>query len=163
MDMTEHTTQELLTIFANVLKELRTRGVTRSHNNPTGDLGEYLVTSALELKMARKSNCGYDATDANGKRYEIKCRRQTRKNRSTQMGVVRGIDKFDYLIGVLLNEDFSVYRACKMPSTVVNEAAKHSDHVNGWILHLRNSVWELEGVTDITAMIEQAMSKLPDT
>ena len=59
--------------------------------------------------------------DSNGRRYEIKGRRITRHNSSTQMSVIRQLDacRFDFLVGVLFEEDFSVRRACVVPHNVV--------------------------------------------
>jgi hypothetical protein len=151
--LTTKSDRELLALFGEVLCELRARKVVRSTNNPVADYAEGLVAKALGLELLAGSTTGCDATDALGKRYEIKGRRLTEHNPSTQLSVVRGLDKchFDFLAGVLFNEDFSIQRACLIPHAVVLRKAKYRQHVNGWILFLRSGLWDEPGVADITA------------
>jgi hypothetical protein len=54
------------------------------------------------------------------------------------------------LAGVLFAEDFSVLRGCLIPYKTVKELAVFRLHVNAWILHLRDSVWSVPEVQDIT-------------
>jgi hypothetical protein len=141
---------------------LRDREVVRSGNNPVADYCESLVVRALNLKRLDGSNKGCDAVDdSNGKHYEIKGRRITKHNSSTQLSVIRDLDSchFDYLIGVLFDDNFTVTRACCVPREVVQHCATHRKHVNGWIMHLRPSVWELTGVRDITSQLKKAQSE----
>jgi hypothetical protein len=162
IDLTKPSTRELLTLFAKVLEELRRREVVRSGNNPVADYSESLVVSALKLRQLGGSNKGCDAVDdTNGKRYEIKGRRITEHNPSTQLSVIRQLDSchFDYLVGVLFDEDFTVSRACSVPWEVVRECAVYRDHVNGWIMHLTPSVWERPGVRDITSELKKAQNE----
>ena len=49
---------DLLRLHADVLRELRQRGVVRSENGPAGDYAELLVARALELTLASKSARG---------------------------------------------------------------------------------------------------------
>lgn len=46
------------------------RGMVRSANNPTGDLAEYLFCHAFGWQQAPSSERGYDATGADGTRYQ---------------------------------------------------------------------------------------------
>jgi hypothetical protein len=156
--LTDVATSDLLALYRGVLRELRRRRVVRSTNSPVADYAEYLVVKALSLGLAPKSTKGYDATDAQGQRYEIKGRRLTAHNRSRQLSVIRGLRErhFAYLAGVLFDERFSVLRACLLPIKIVEQEAVYREHVNGWILHLRDSLWELEGVDDITSAVRAA-------
>ena len=155
------TTRELLSMFSEVMQELRQRGAVRTANNPVADYAESLVSRALDLELMPGSHRGCDAKDSSGKRYEIKGRRVTRHNTSTQLGVVRGLDNchFDYLAGVLFDEDFNVSKACLIPHSQVSELARHRKHINGWILFLRPSVWDQPGVVDITRTVQRAQAK----
>lgn len=157
IDISTFKTLDLLRLFAGILDELRTRGVVRSSNNPVSDYTEGLVAAALSLTLVTGSTTGYDAEDKEGNRYEIKGRRWTRHNRSTQLSVVRGLElkHFNFLAGVLYNEDFSVERACLIPHTVVSAVATHRKHVNGWIIHLQQSLWGKVGVRDITDCVRK--------
>lgn len=150
-------TQELLSLYGQILTTLRERQVVRSANNPIADLAEKLVCDALSLDLSTKqSNKGFDATDANQIRYQIKARRITALNGSTQLGAIRGLDgdNFDFLIGVLFNEDFTVHSACQIPRVVVLDNSKFREHVNAWIFHLRPFVWKLDGVDDLTDKVK---------
>jgi len=153
-------TRDLLALYADLLDELKSRDEIRSTNNPVADYAEFLVAKALALKLAGKSTAGYDAVDAARQKYEIKARRLTGHNKSRQLSAFRGLDekKFDYLAGVIFNSDFTVRRACLIPHSSVKELATYKGHVNAWVLHLRESVWEVEGVEDLTKKLEHAQS-----
>src|SRR5262245_32411658 len=114
---------DLLKLHAKVAEELRTRGITRSANNPTGDLAEYLFCEAFGWKQSANSNAGFDAVANDGMRFQIKGRRVTQRNRSRQLGAIRKFEEgcFDYLAGVLFEEDYAVLRAAIIPYAVVKE------------------------------------------
>jgi hypothetical protein len=153
------TPSQLLSLYTDILSELRHRGVTRSSNNPAADYAEYLVAKALALDLATNSTAGYDATDpVTGLRYQVKGRRPTASNPSRQLGAIRNLPDrhFDYLAGVLFAEDFSVARSCLIPTAVVEQEAKYIAHTNSWMLHLRDGLWSQDGVQDITDMMRAA-------
>ena len=158
MNLMDRSTRELLTLFGETLGELRRRNVIRSNNNPVADYAERIAADALGLTLVSRSTAGYDAIDTQGGRFEIKGRRRTPENRSTQLSAIRGLDKnhFDFLIGILFEDDFSVQRACLVPIHVVRLVSAYRAHVNAWVLHLRDSLWEVDGVKDVTAEIRKA-------
>jgi hypothetical protein len=161
-NLKQASTRDLLTFFANVIEELRRREVVRSGNNPLADYCESLVVRALKLKQLKGSNKGCDALDeSTGDRYEIKGRRITKHRSPTQLSAFRDLDSchFNYMVGVLFDDDFTVSRACCVPWQVVRQCAKHRKHVNGWIMHLRPSVWEQPGVRDITIELKKAQNE----
>jgi hypothetical protein len=126
LDLNNGNVRDLLSDYAKIMDQLRERGVVRSSNNPVADYCESLVARALKLRPSPRSNKGCDAIDeSNGKKYEIKGRRITKHNPSTQLSVIRDLDfcHFDYLVGVLFDEDFVVTRACRIPYEVVKDAA----------------------------------------
>jgi hypothetical protein len=129
-------------------------------DNPVADDTEWLVAKALSLDQLRGSTTGCDAVDVKGRRYEIKGRRLTRHNTSTQLSAIRGLDlcHFDFLAGVLYDEDFLVSRACLIPHGVVKTTATYRKHVNGWILYLRPAIWEEAGVLDISDQLKAAQA-----
>ena len=49
IDLSGLTSMELLTLHAGVADALRDRGITRTSNNPTGDLAEYLFCKAFDV------------------------------------------------------------------------------------------------------------------
>ncbi|MBI4286518.1 MAG: hypothetical protein HY670_11580 [Chloroflexi bacterium] len=145
---------ELLKCFADLLDELKQRGIVRSRNNPVADYGEWLVESHLGFSLERKSKRGFDASDPkSGKRYQIKSRRLDPTNQSTQLSVIRSLaaNEFDYLIGILFDRDFSVREAYKIPHGVIQKYARFSSHQNGYILHLQGALLrelQVENITD---------------
>jgi hypothetical protein len=144
--------REILRLFASCLDELKRRGVTRSTNNPVADYSELLFKDALDLTLCSKSTKGHDALDSIGRKYEIKGRRLTAHNASRQLSAIRGLDlkHFDFLAGVLFAPDFAVQRACLVPHDAVVACSAYRKHTNSWILHLRDSLWTLAGVIDVT-------------
>jgi hypothetical protein len=69
VDLSATSVPELLRLYTEVLDELRRRGVTRSTNNPAADYTEHLVSTKLGLILADNSTSGFDAVDADGRRY----------------------------------------------------------------------------------------------
>jgi len=158
LDTDELTDRELLALYAQVLDTLRARGTIRSSNNPAADYAEGLCAKALRLQLAGKSTTGYDGTDPSGHKIEVKARRITKANGSRQLSAIRGIGHhhFDFLAGVLFNADFSVWKGCLIPYAVVKEHGKHNEHSNSHRFLLRDSVWSLPGVRDITETLKEA-------
>lgn len=148
----------ILRLHAVLLDELADRGVVRSKNNPIADYAEYLVCEALSLTLMAKSNKGYDAVDSNGRRYEIKCRREDPKRKTTLTSPLRNLDgeHFDELIIVLFAEDYTVKKAIQLPRRLVKTVGKYRKHVNGWVIPLRDSLWDTPECTDITDRIQRA-------
>ena len=157
-DLKAMTTPQLLKLFAKLLRELRNRKIVRSANNPVADYSELLACRALGLELVTKSTKGYDATDSAGRRYEVKGRRLTPENQSRQLSAVRALDErhFDHLVGIVFEEDFSIRRACVVPAATVEQIAKYQEHTNSWVLNLTDSVWEVEGVRDVTKAVRKA-------
>jgi hypothetical protein len=149
------TIAELLKAHGAVLDELKRRGVVRSKNNPTGDYAEWLAATRLGLKLETNSAKGFDATDSEGIRYQIKGRRITPDNPSTQLSVIRSLgDKdFDILLAVIFDEHWRVLRAASIPHRTVEQLATFRKHQNGHIMYLRPSVFGNPEVEDITAAL----------
>jgi hypothetical protein len=59
-------------------------------------------------------------------------------------------------VAVLFNTDFTVQRAALVPVSTVRQHAARVDYVNAWRLILRDSVWSLPGVQDVTARLRAA-------
>jgi hypothetical protein len=155
----------LLALYSAIVEELHGRGVVRSTNNPVGDYAEYLTARAFGLSLAGNSSIGYDAVSDGGIRYQVKSRRLTPRNPSRQLSAVRGLepsgDPFDFLVGILFTADFVVQRAALVPVAVVRQLAVRNDYVNAWRLMLRDSVWAMQGVEDVTDRIRAAADAPP--
>ncbi len=158
----KETAQGLLKAYCEILRELRRRKLIRSTNSPVADVAETLVALALKLQLVEGSTAGYDAIGSDGLRYEIKGRRITSENKSRQLSFIRGLDKdhFDFLVGVLFDEDFQILKACIIPRSIVQKLAKYVKHVNGWRLILADSVWHEAGVQDMSETLRLLLGKL---
>jgi hypothetical protein len=158
IDFQKLTSPELLALHAALAEELRKRGVTRSSNNPVGDLAENIFCRAFGWKQAGKSMRDADATDDAEVRYQIKGRRLTAHNRSRQLGAIRELPKrgFDVLAAVLFREDYRVLRAALIPHSVVVKLAKRVDRTNSWRFLLLDAVWTNPDVRDVTADLVKA-------
>lgn len=148
----------LLRLFAETLEELRRRDLVRSSKNPVADYAEKIAAHALGLRLIGKSGAGHDGEDAEGKRYQIKGRRVTPHNDSRQLSFMRNMNAkpFDYLVGIIFDAQFCVHRACVVPFDVVQARAAFSKHVNAHRLLLRDEVWHLPGVRDVTSEVRKA-------
>ena len=158
--LTQMSVANLLRLYSEILAELKQRGIVRSTNNPVADYAEYLVVKALRLQRAPKSTKGYDAIDEKGHKYEIKGRRPTSSNESRMLSAIRNCEAahFDYLAGILFNEDFSFDKACVVPFAIVLAEAKYRKHVNAHIFELRDSLWGREGVLDISDDVRRVIT-----
>lgn len=152
----------LLSNYAAILDELRRREVVRTANNPLSDFAELLFCRAFGWTIAGNSAAGYDAKDAAGIRFQIKARRITVHNGSRQMSAIRSLDKdpFDQLAGVLMDSEFRVMRAVLIPVDIVRARSKHVVHTNSWKFLLKDEVWSLPGVRDVSAEIQAAAAAI---
>jgi hypothetical protein len=154
-DITSRSNAELLAIIAECQAELRRRGVTRS-SNLTGDLAETIVCAALGLTQAQRAAKNVDAVGADGTRYQIKARQLTPSNPSRQLNGLRDLDTgdFDILVGVLFDQTYRVMRAALVPHSIVVERAGWMPRSNAHRFHLKDAVWSLPGVVDITSKLK---------
>jgi hypothetical protein len=156
MDLSGINPAALLALHAQVADELRVRGITRSSNNPTGDLAEYLFCKAFGWEQAGNSHANIDAVAADGTRYQVKGRRITRFNNSRQLSAIRDLKggHFDFIAGILFNEDYSVMRAALIPHCVALARAKFVERTNSHRFLLQDDVWSAPGVQDVTAALK---------
>lgn len=152
VEISHLTASQLLALHAQIADELLARHITRSYNNPTGDLAECLFCKAFGWNLVDKSHPHVDAIGSDGTRYQIKGRRVTRQNKSRQLGALRDLngEHFDFLAGVLFSEHYSIARAAIIPFAVVVEHAKFVKRTNSHRFLLRDDVWDALGVRDVT-------------
>ncbi len=154
-DLSDH---QLLELHCRLMARLRARGVVRSSNNPVGDYTETLVSQALNATLENNSRAGYDAISRDGARIQIKGRRLTKENGSTQLSALRNLaaNPFDSLAAVLFDESLQIRYAALIPLEVVQKLAVYRAHTNAHVVHFRPGVLEIAGVRDITAEVRAA-------
>ena len=152
---------QVLGLYADIINDLRERGVLRSTNSPVADYAEYLVCRGLSLSPAKKSAKGFDATDAEGKKYEIKARREATGSKPTRFSPIRELEahQSDYLVAVVFAEDFTVKKAGILTHSAVCRLAYRQERVKAWILPLSSSLWIGRGVNDVTSTLRGAQAK----
>lgn len=155
--MKQTSTLSLLHHFADIIDELKRRGVVRTRNNPVADYAEWLAAQKLRLFLERNSRSGYDATNKKGERFQIKSRRLDPTNKSRQLSVIRNLNagEFDYLIGILFDRDFTVKEAYRIPRRIIAKYARFNEHQNGHILQLRGAVLKDQAVEDLTPIFSK--------
>jgi hypothetical protein len=155
MNLASLTATQILALHAKLSDELRDRGITRSSNNPTGDLAEYLFCKVFGWTQAGNSRANVDAVAQDGTRHQIKGRRLTRHNKSRQVSAIRDMQgaHFDYLAGVLFDEDYSVQRAALIPHAVAMSRATFVEYTNSHKFMLCDDVWRADGVRDLTQQL----------
>jgi hypothetical protein len=156
------TTAELLSDYGALLDELRRHGIVRSGNNPLSDYAEVLFCAAFKWTRLNNSAHGHDAVDAGGLRYQIKGRRLTPQSTSRQLSAIRNLEEipFDYSAGVLVDRDFQVLRAAIIPFAVVRAKCTRVEHSNSWRFLLRDDIWNMPGVRDVTGEIKAAAKSI---
>jgi hypothetical protein len=68
------------------------------------------------------------------------------------MSAIRNLEKipFDHLAGLLVDKGFQVIRAAIVPIDLVRAQSKHQLYTNSWRFLLRDEIWNLAGVRDVT-------------
>jgi hypothetical protein len=154
------TPSKLLALNAEVLDELRDRGIVRSANGPGGDYAELLFVEAFGWTRVTNSIAGYDAVDLSGNRYQVKSRRLHHPTTSRQLSALRNFadTPFDFLAGVLFNRNYSVMKAAIIPYNAIQP--RFSKHTNGAIFFLEDRIWKLPDVRDVTKDLTNAATKI---
>jgi hypothetical protein len=150
-DLAKYSPIGLMQLRGAVISRLKKLGIVRTENKPLGDYAEDLVCKNLSITRMANNQKSFDAIDdKDGTRYQIKARRASNNTNSIQLSAIRSYD-FDYLIAVVFDLDYQVRYAVKIASCDAKKLAKHSEHVNGDLLTLKESVLsrpEVENMTD---------------
>lgn len=154
LNFKELPTNLLLQYYNQIMQELRDRKILRTSNGPVGDYAEWLVAQKLNLILKGNSTTGFDAIDTSGMKYQIKGRRVTALNKSTQLSAIRNLEKkeFDFLVAIIFNESFEPTLVLKIPHEVIEKYAKKSAHVNAHLFYIRDNIKNDPLVTNITAL-----------
>jgi hypothetical protein len=151
MDLSSLSTQELLIFRNKIIQELENRGVLRT-KNLVGDYAEWLVSKEMGLDLKEPNNRGFDATDSQGKRYEIKCRRIYA---SWQLEVKEdNKERFDYLVALIVDDKFNVKIAFQIPRDVFFEYGQINNR-GQCIVRQSSNMFEDSRVKEITRIFQK--------
>ncbi|HGG1532943.1 TPA: hypothetical protein ACJFM6_002499, partial [Escherichia coli] len=159
MDLSQLSCVELMQLNQLTLDELERRDVLRTRNNPVCEYTEWLVAEKMQMELAPPSTKGYDATTSEGRKIQIKSRKNNLRNKSLVLGIIRNyeLNQFDELIAVIYNHDFSIRYAISIPHELVKEYGFYNKHQNGYTLRISNLLLKDPRVTDLIEFFE------PDT
>lgn len=122
----EFNTRPELKLIAKSLKSLKADGIIRT-KNLVGDLGEYYCHEFYEIELCKIVRKGFDGFDLNGKKVEIKTRRQPTKSAKV---IFKGFE-FDYCLFVELNEYFEPISIIKIEcQEIVENLDKKGDRLS---------------------------------
>jgi hypothetical protein len=164
MELKSHKIPELLKLYADVVRELRSRGVVRSSNNPVADYAEWLFCHAFGWeRMKNQSFKGIDAVQLE-RTYQIKSRRLTIENLVPQSGIMRDTDKkaFDFLSAAVFNEDFSLLRAAILPFDVYMKRRQYSKASKGWFVMVGADILHEPDVQDVTGKLTEVAARVDE-
>lgn len=90
----------------------------------TGELGEYYAAQLLDLELAEARTAGFDATDEQGSKIQIKSRRLPpgKKKYSQRVGGIKLDNEWDLVALVLLTEHFDPYEIYEADRPSIAEA-----------------------------------------
>lgn len=100
-----------------------------STRNLVGEYAEILCCERLSLTQEIASNEAFDATDKDGKKYQIKARQlyldSSMASSERQMGNIKesALKNIDYVILVLFNKDFSINTAFRLSTAAYQSIA----------------------------------------
>ncbi len=154
--------QGLLQKHAAVGNELYNRKVCRTSNNPLGDVAEFLFHKSFDWELEPNSKAGFDAICKEQGRIQIKSRRVSTRNKSLQAGDIRKLDEclFDYLAGIVFDEQYEVKFAMLIPHLLILNSALKIKHTNSFRIYLRHDWFDKEGVVDLTKKVRATWQSL---
>ena len=73
-----------------------------------------------------------------------------------QLGAIRNLEgnTFDFLIGIIFNQDFTVSYAAQIRHKNIQKYAKYRTHTNAHIMQLRKTILDDKEVVDITNILQ---------
>lgn len=101
---------------------------------------------------------GFDATDKDGTRYEIKSLRHNPDGKAPQFSDIRNLNDghFDVLVAITFRDDFSVESAYILTREHVTALARFKKHTNAHILLNDKRLRDTPGVHDVTPAFTRA-------
>jgi hypothetical protein len=155
-DLSQASVAELGRLYRRILSELRRRGVLRTGNPPVGEYAEWLVVRATGgLLAANPSQSSWDVEAPDGELLQVKSRFVTSPTNAgeRQLSPFRSWE-FDAAVIVLFDDEFTVWRAAKVPRSVVEGASADNPYVGGRRVFATNGL--LDRGEDWTGLLKAA-------
>lgn len=114
--------QDFIQCYLAARQGLKKLGILRSERNLQGDYAEWLVAQRLELRLAPTTiQKAIDATDKQGRTYQIKSRMVRSLTASTSFDFSTLTTKFDWLVCVFFSVRLELLGIVRVPYNVVRE------------------------------------------
>ncbi|WP_447944068.1 DUF6998 domain-containing protein [Microbacterium aurum] len=136
-ELAQITVGQLLRRYADILAELRHRGLVRTNNAPIGDLAEYCAAIVYDGLLAPNSEKSYDLVADDGRKVQVKVRAiRSDTSPSAVFSPIRSFG-FDVCLFLLVDGDNDgVIAAREWTASEVQEAGKHRAHTNGVVVRV---------------------------
>ncbi|WP_166972534.1 DUF6998 domain-containing protein [Brevibacterium atlanticum] len=158
-DLSSFRVKDLLRLEANVISELRDRGLVRTNNKPLGDIAEQVVLRARGGILEPNSTKSHDVTDREGRRIQVKAMGARAAGKSGKFSPFRSFDFDTAVFLVFGTEDFDLTLAREVPSNDIESVARYSRHTNG----RQPTVRQIEGLgEDVIGEMKAAYDSLND-
>jgi hypothetical protein len=132
-DLKSLSVRELLSVWANSLRELNDRGVVRTFNNPIGDIAEELVALHYGGERGSFSQKTWDVK-VGDELLQVKALRRTGVRTRRNLSPIRSDEGYTAVVIVIFTNDLRVESALRVPREVVNELFPWRTRVNGRII-----------------------------
>lgn len=107
---------------------LKKLGILRTERPIQSDYGEWLAANAYGLTLAASTvQKGWDATDSQEKRYQIKTRFVSDLNTSTSFDFSSDEFSFDYLVGIFLSVSYELLGIIRVPRETVEQNSSKTE------------------------------------
>ncbi len=149
MKLSNLSDDELINLYPELLKELKSRNIIRT-NNLIGELGEYIAASFYkkdpslpQLQLNLRSTKNIDAVSIKGQRYAIKSTSGSGTGVFATLPVEDdGIVHFEYLILVIFNRDYTLKEIFELTWKDFLKFRKIKPPENKWNLPITNLLKE---------------------
>ncbi|WP_194384369.1 DUF6998 domain-containing protein [Microbacterium luteum] len=160
-ELAEVTVGQLLVRYANILDELRHRGLVRTNNAPIGDLAEYCAAIVYDGLLAPNSEKSYDLVADDGRKVQVKVRMiRPGTSPSAVFSPIRSFG-FDVCIFLLVDGDHGgVLAAREWTAQEVQEFGKHRAHTNGVVVRVGQIKSPAARGSDLTDQFRRAWQEL---
>lgn len=148
----------LLRLYKEILRHLEEREICTTKDSPIGGYGEWLVARAFRGERQGNSNKSVDVVTPDGVRLQVKTRWLPLERDSRQLSAIRNLDSggFDYVVAILLDNNFEVMEAYQIPHAAVARLATRAAHTNSHRLVLNPKVCRDPECRNITQKIRAA-------
>lgn len=156
---------QLLQLYGRIIETFQERKICTTNNPPLGEYTEWLISRAFNItERPKNSNKGFDLKDKKIK-YQIKARRIASETEiKTQLSALRNLNKpkFDFLIAVIYNHDFTIKYAYQYPVTLVKEIVgdsyfnKQTNSINFYVEKEHLNQYNMsKGLKDLTVELQE--------